>query len=180
MMNLKLPVLITSLLVLSGCLPTIKKQWDVQPVEGIVKDGDTQQPVAGATITNRENPELTATSDAQGRFVIEEQTHVGFHLLMAASALDRQVWLVTHPDYADAIAETTSFIPPLSRTLSQPEVPLYPRDSLDAAPENCAFFGYLKRQGQQLAKTHTRPPAFLIEECADAAARDQLYELWYR
>ena len=176
MMTKRILSLLIASLLLSACIPTIQRQWDVQPVEGIIRNGDTGQPVSGATITNRDNPNLTAVSDGNGRFEIEEQTHVGFHLLMAASALDRQIWVVSHPEYAAAIIETRSLIPPLSRSLSEPDIALY-RD-LGASPETCPWFGYLKRQAQR-QRLRTDAPDFLIEECQDDDAREALYKLWY-
>lgn len=177
MMTLKTPLLIVSLLLLAGCIPTIKKQWDVQPVEGTVVDAETGEPVAGATIISRNNPSLIATSDSQGRFVIEEQTHVGFHMLMAASALDHQVWQVSHPHYENGIAETTTFIPPLSRELRTPLIPLF--QTLPASPESCPDFGYLLKFGQWQAANGKDTGFFEPDPCQDAAALDTLYNVWF-
>lgn len=82
--------LLFSSLMTSGCLPTIKRQWDVQPVDGTLVDGVTGTPVAGAVITNADDPDLSATTDKDGYFAIEEQSHVGLHLIMAASAMRTQ------------------------------------------------------------------------------------------
>ena len=138
--------LIILFVALAGCLPTIQKQWDVQPVEGTVVNGKTGAPIAGATISNLDMPTLLATSDGQGRFRIEEQTHTGFHMLMAGSALITQTWQIRHPDYPDAVAWTQTMIPALSRQQRTLTVPLF--SELPPSPDNCPDFGYLLRLGQ--------------------------------
>ncbi len=177
MMKLKTALLIASLQPLVGCIPTIKKQWDVQPVQGSVIDAKTGQPVAGAIVISRNNPSLIATSDSEGRFVIEEQTHVGVHLLMAASAMKHQVWQVSHPDYENGIGQTSSFIPPLSRELGTPVIPLF--QALPDSPEGCPDFGYLMRLGEW-KRHHDQDMRFVeTEDCVNAEAQEALYELWF-
>ena len=180
MMTLKAPLLIASLVALTGCIPTIKKQWDVQPVQGSVIDAHTGHPIAGATVISRNNPSLIATTNSDGRFIIEEQTHVGFHLLMAASAMAHQVWQVSHPDYEYGIARTSTLLPPLSRELRTPQIPLF--QQLPASPEGCPDFGYLMQLGEWKRRHDQRNQDMRFvetEDCHNPEAREAIYELWF-
>ena len=78
------PLIIVSLmLLLAGCIPTIQRMWDAQPVTGTVVDGNTGEPISGATIrsiTLPEDPEQTprtAISNAKGEFTLPGESHIG-------------------------------------------------------------------------------------------------------
>ena len=177
MMTLKTPLLIASLLLLAGCIPTIKKQWDVQPVEGTVVDAETGQPIHGAIITNPDNPTLTTRTDDNGQFGIEEQTHIGFHMMMAASSMDTQTWRISHPGYPDAVAQTRTLIPPLSRERQTLTIPLFRQ--LPVSPENCPDFGYLIKLGQWQADNQMEMHFVEPASCQDPQALDTLYQVWF-
>ncbi len=177
MMNLKTIPLFASLLVLTGCIPSIQKKWDVQPVEGTVVDAETGQPVQDVTITNQDDPTLTTRTNDNGQFGIEEQTHIGFHMLMVGSAMDTQTWRISHPDYPDAVAQTQSLIPPLSRELQTLTIPLFRQ--LPASPQICPDFGYLLKLGQWRADKQIEMRFVEPASCEDPEALDTLYEVWF-
>lgn len=141
--------MLLTLPLLAGCLPTIQRQWDVQPVTGQVVDGQTGEAVALALVTNLANPAIHATTNRQGEFYIAGQSHLGFHMAMPASSMERQQWRIVHSDYGDAIAETRTLFPPLSRQLKKPVIPLFPLRV--ASPASCPDYHYL----QQLVQWQT-------------------------
>lgn len=177
MTNLKIALLSASLLLLAGCIPTIKKQWDVQPVEGTVVDAETGQPIDAATIINLDDPTLTTRTDDNGQFSIEEQTHIGFHMMMAASSMDTQTWRISHPDYPDAVAQTRTMIPPISRELHTLTIPLF--KALPDSPDNCPDYGYLLKLGQWQADKQMEMHFVEPASCHDPEALDALYEAWF-
>ncbi len=164
-------------LLVTGCIPTIQTQWDVQPVVGTVVDGDTGEPVSDAVIANPARTSLSTISDSQGRFAVEEQTHTGFHMAMPASAMATETWRITHPDYADAVAQTRTLIPPLSRQLSTLTIPLF-RDLPDS-PQTCPDFGYLLKLGQWQAGHKMDLRYFQPQNCRDEASLNALEAVWF-
>jgi|GEM_PF-860283 len=164
-------ILATLVIALAGCY---SQQWDVQPVEGVTLDANTGRAVQGAKITNLETPGLTAVSDHDGRFVISGQSHWGMSMNLPASYLDRQSWVVTHPDYADAIAETHTLMPASRRFLTEPVIPLFASE-LPPSPEKCPYFSYLLRlatwRGNHEAATDQPYP---MSTCRDSELTDKL------
>lgn len=169
--------LLFSSLMTSGCLPTIKRQWDVQPVDGTLVDGVTGTPVAGAVITNADNPGLSATTDKDGYFAIEGQSHVGLHLIMAASAMRTQTWQIRHPDYAYAEIGTRTLIPPLSRQPSHLQLPLFTEQP--SSPPDCPAYGYLMALAQWQDDNGIDEPWIETDRCHDEEAMQSLIDTWH-
>ena len=177
-----LVVLIVISLAASGCIPTIQRQWDVQPVSGTIIDGTTGKPVPGATIRHREQPRLTARSDAQGHFHIDEQSQLGFHLLMPGSAMTTNTWDITHPDYPNGVAQTRTHFPPLDRQLSELKIPLFA--TLPSSPDTCPYFGYLMQwhhwhQATDKAGSKRLRQPMPLDDCNNDAARNELHKVWF-
>lgn len=140
-------------LLLIGCIPTVQRLWDAQPVSGTIIDGDTGTPVNGATISLITSPEgaqesaRTATSNAQGEFTLPGDSHIGFHMAMPASYMTSAKWKIHHPDYADAVAETRTIAPPTGEQPREITVPLFA--DIEATPvQHCPYFHYQQQLRQ--------------------------------
>ena len=140
-------------LLLIGCIPTVQRLWDAQPVSGTIIDGDTGAPVNGATISLITAPEeaqanaRTATSNAQGEFTLPGASHIGFHMAMPASYMASEKWVINHPNYPDAVAETVTIAPPTGEQPREITAPLFA--NLNTTPvEDCPYFHYQQRLAQ--------------------------------
>jgi len=139
-------------LLLTGCIPTVQRLWDAQPVSGTVIDGDTGAPISGATISliaspDAPEPPRTATSNAHGEFTLPGSSHIGFHMAMPASYLASDKWTISHPDYPDAVAETRTIAPPTGEQHREITVPLF--SHLETTPvEDCPYFHYQQQLTQ--------------------------------
>ncbi len=176
MMTRVLPLLAISLL-LSACIPTIQRQWDQQPVDGTLIDGETGHPISGATILNREQPSITATTNEDGYFSIEEKSHIGFHMLMPGSAMNYQTWQISHPDFADGVAQTRTFFPALEREPNTLSVILFRQ--VPDSPEDCPDFGYLYRLAKWNQAHNIDADRMIPDSCENSTSTDALYEIWY-
>lgn len=144
-------------LLLAGCIPTVQRLWDAQPVSGTVIDGDTGAPVSGATISliispAASDPPRTATSNAHGEFSLPGSSHIGFHMAMPASHLASNKWTISHPAYPDAVAETRTIAPPTGEQPRKMTVPLFA--DIQATPvQDCPYFHY-QQQLRQWIQQH--------------------------
>ncbi|EUC71677.1 TonB-dependent receptor [Alcanivorax sp. 97CO-5] len=150
------PLIIVSLmLLLAGCIPTIQRMWDAQPVTGTVVDGNTGEPISGATIrsiTLPEDPEQTprtAISNAKGEFTLPGESHIGFHMAMPASYMASTHWKISHPDYPDAVAETRTIAPPTGEQPRNITVPLFAEINASKV-QDCPYFHYQQQLAQWL------------------------------
>lgn len=115
---------------------------------GSVYAADTRAPIAKVQITNRENPQLSVESGPDGKFHIPAESSLSPQLLMAGSHLHHEIWLVSHPDYAPAVALTSTIAPPLEEQLSTLSIPLF--SELPESPPGCPFGQYLLAVGESI------------------------------
>ncbi|MFO7529356.1 MAG: hypothetical protein R6W86_11195 [Marinobacter sp.] len=162
-----------------GCVPTVTRIWDVQPVTGFVFDSETGEPVEGAHISNLHNPDLSAITSDRGEFVIKPVSHVTLHIVLPASYLDSQVWQIRHEDFGIAVAVTRTLAPALIEQRQSPSVPLF--RELKAGPESCPFGPYLLRlyawkvnQQSRIMPAYENTPDPYFVPCADSLYRDRL------
>ncbi|SDW82514.1 carboxypeptidase-like regulatory domain-containing protein [Marinobacter mobilis] len=137
-----------ALMLLAGCVPMVTDMWLVQPVSGQVFDAEDGAPVVGAEVRNLDQPELTTATGTVGEFAIEGQSERQFYMAMPASYLNREIWVVRHPDYADAVFVTRTLAPPRSRQPSLAEVPMFA--GLEQGPDECPFGHYRLRLAEDL------------------------------
>jgi len=84
----------------SGARPLLGPRFEMivapgRAVEGVVRDADTQQPIAGATVQLYGGVALTAVTDAQGRFRIQGQprSQPNLHNLLVAVVVNGQPYV---------------------------------------------------------------------------------------
>lgn len=165
-------VLVTTL---AGCFPVVTRKWDVQPVHGHVFDAESGQPVAGARVVNANRPELSAISAEDGTFMIEGESALRLHLLMAGTFADRQIWHVHHDDYAAGVTVTHTLAPALDAQPTSPSIPMF--RELDNSPAGCRFGPYLLRL-YELMQAVDRPPDPYFIPCDDPAFREILSQAY--
>ena len=159
---LRLSVLTVVIATQAACVPMVTRQWQVQPVSGRVFDAATGAPVTGARIVSHEEPPISTVTDDAGRFRVEAQSSVGFHMAMPASYIAYRLWRVEHEDYGVAVGATGTLAPPLEEQPTRVDIPLFA--GIEPGPADCPYGPYLLRLADWV---DSRPPE----------ARDQ-HNLW--
>lgn len=174
-------ILFTSAGLLSACIPTVTEKWLVQPVEGQVFIADSFHPLAGARVINADDPDISAVTDEQGKFTILGVSETRFHMVLPASYLDRQVWVVDHPDYAPAVGLTRTLAPALEEQPQGVSIPVF-SDLESGSSVDCPHGEYLIRLGEwldnagEINRDSSGVYFDLIDHfpCSDAAIRTKL------
>lgn len=131
---------------LGGCIPMLIHEAETPATEGRVLDGVDGEPVAGAQVTllrvrgSRDTDPLkvTAVSDEEGRFLLEERSRRRVVMAMAGSHL-AEFPMVAHEESSDRSAHTLVKLPSRSRAGSppRPAVLLLLPDNPNPLPSDC-------------------------------------------
>lgn len=138
----------------------------MQPVVGEVFLAESGEPLAGAQLVNAADPKITASPDEHGQFLVEGVSEMAVHVIMPGSYLDRQFWLITHPDYPTAVAVTRTLGPPIWEQVSRIRVSIF--EEMADSPPSCPYGQYLITLGNWYLADPSRDPEHSFWDLMDA------------